>query len=142
MIGELAGMETGVGTPQAFQVAAANHASTDRVMSALRALHPDGVTFTPYQEGHFQGVRLHIEPHTDTNLTALGIYLLAGLDSGQHPDLFANSGTEKLEMFYKAYGSAVIRDQVTHGMPPARIVAGWNAGVSRFESARQPYLLY
>ena len=32
MIGELAGMETGVGTPQAFQIAAANHASVNGVL--------------------------------------------------------------------------------------------------------------
>jgi uncharacterized protein YbbC (DUF1343 family) len=142
MIGELAGMETGVGTPQAFQIAAANHASVERVLDVVRGLHADGVSFSPYVAGHFQGVRLHIEPHNDTNLTALGIYLLAGLDSGRHPDLFAVSGSEKLEMFFKAYGSGVIRDQITRGMSPSRIVAGWASGVSRFESQRQPYLLY
>ena len=142
MIGELAGMETGVGTPEAFEIAAANRASLDRVMDEMRILHPDGVSFSPYVEGRFEGVRLHIEPHTDTNLTALGIYLLAGLDSGLHPDLFAISGTEKLEMFFKAYGSGVIRDEVSHGMPPSRIVASWAGGVSRFESERAPFLLY
>jgi len=142
MIGELAGMETGVGTPQAFQIAAANHASLERVMHTMEAMHPDGVSFSPYLVGNFKGVRLHIEPHTDANLTALGIYLLAGLDSGMHPDLFAVSGTEKLEMFFKAYGSGIIRDQITRGMPPSRIVAGWAGGVSRFESERAPFLLY
>jgi uncharacterized protein YbbC (DUF1343 family) len=142
MIGELAGMETGVGTPEAFQIAAANHASVERVMDAMSSLHPDGVTFSPYREGHFEGVRLHIQPHTDTNLTALGIYLLAGLDAGMHPDLFAISGSEKLEMFFKAYGSGIIRDQLTRGMSPGRIVAGWSGGVARFESQRAPYLLY
>jgi uncharacterized protein YbbC (DUF1343 family) len=142
MIGELAGMETGVGTPQAFQIAAANHASVERVMRTMESMHPDGVSFSPYVQGHFEGVRLHIEPHADANLTALGIYLLAGLDSGMHPDLFAVSGTEKLEMFFKAYGSGAIRDQITRGMPPSRIVAGWAGGVSRFESERAPFLLY
>jgi len=142
MIGELAGMETGVGTPQAFQIAAANHASVRRVVDELQSLHSDGVTFSPYVAGHFQGVRLHIEPHADVNLTALGIYLLAGLDAGLRPDLFAVSGSEKLEMFFKAYGSGVIRDEMTRGMAPSRIVAGWAGGVSRFEAQRAPYLLY
>lgn len=142
MIGELAGMETGVGTPQAFQIAAANRSSAGRVLSEMQSLDPPGVTFAPYVAGRFQGVRLHIQPHTDANLTALGIYLLAGLDSGVRPDLFAMSGSEKLEMFFKAYGSGVIRDQITGGMPPSRIVASWAGGVSRFESQRAPYLLY
>jgi uncharacterized protein YbbC (DUF1343 family) len=142
MIGELAGMETGVGTAQAFQIAAANHGNAERVIEEMQSLRTPGVSFAPYSVGHFQGVRLHIEPHTDANLTALGIYLLAGLDEGMRPDLFAVSGNEKLEMFFKAYGSGVIRDQMTRGMSPSRIVAGWAAGVSRFESQRAPYLLY
>jgi uncharacterized protein YbbC (DUF1343 family) len=142
MIGELAGMETGVGTPHAFQVAAANHASVERVMREMEAMHPSGVSFEPYVEGGFQGVRLHIDPHADANLTALGIYLLAGLDADRRPDMFQESGGDKLEMFFKAYGSGVIRDQIERGMPPARIVAGWAGEVSRFEADRQPYLLY
>jgi uncharacterized protein YbbC (DUF1343 family) len=142
MIGELAGMETGVGTPEAFEIAAANHASLNRVMNELRAFPAPGVSYSPYMDGHFEGVRLHIESHTDANLTALGIYLLAGLDADRRPDLFEVSGGDKLEMFFKAYGSGVIRDEIERGMPPSRIVAGWAGGVSRFEAERAPYLLY
>ena len=142
MIGELAGMETGVGTPQAFQVAAAHGAYADLVLDQLRGYHPDGVTFSPYQNGEFGGVRVHISPRTETNLTGVGIHLLAALNHGRHPDLFSNSDTDKLEMFYKAYGSGVIRDQVARGMPASRIVAGWAGGVARFAAQREPYLLY
>jgi len=142
MIGELAGMETGVGSSAPFQVAAANHASVGRVLDEMRSLRPGGVSFSPYAEGSFEGVRLHIEPHADANLTALGIYLLAGLDGGRRPDLFSVSGGEKLEMFYKAYGSAGIREDITGGMSPSRIVESWAGGVSRFEAQRAPFLLY
>jgi len=142
MIGELAGMETGVGTPHAFQVAAAHYGSPQRVMREMEILDPPGVSFAPYEQGNFGGVRLSIEGHSDANLTALGVYILAGLDAGRRPDLFAESSGDKLEMFYKAYGSGVIRDQLERGMSPARIVAGWNGGVSRFEAERRPYLLY
>jgi uncharacterized protein YbbC (DUF1343 family) len=142
LIGELAGMDTGIGTDQPFQVAAANHASVDRVMRELRALRAPGVTFAPYVAGSFEGVRLHIEPHADANLTALGVYLLAGLDGGVGPDLFDESGGDKLEMFFKAYGSDAIRDQIARGVPPSRIVRGWAGEVSRFEMQRAPYLLY
>jgi uncharacterized protein YbbC (DUF1343 family) len=45
-------------------------------------------------------------------------------------------------MFYKSYGSSEIRDQIERGVPPWRIVGSWSGGVSRFESERQPYLLY
>jgi uncharacterized protein YbbC (DUF1343 family) len=142
MIGELAGMETGVGGPQPFQVAATHGADSDLVLRQLRDYQPDGVSFAPYQSGQFGGVRLHISPRTETNLTAIGIYLLAALNHSRHPDLFSNSDTDKLEMFFKSYGSGVIRDQISHGMSPARIVAGWTPGVSRFAAQRAPYLLY
>jgi uncharacterized protein YbbC (DUF1343 family) len=142
MIGELAGMETGVGTPQAFQIAAANHASLQRVMDEMESLHPAGVTFAPYVEGAFEGVRLHIQPHADANLTGLGIHLLAALDADRRPDLFEVSSGDKLQMFYKAYGSGVIRDQIERGMSPSRIVASWAGFDSHFDAARRPFLLY
>jgi uncharacterized protein YbbC (DUF1343 family) len=142
MIGELAGMETGVGTPEAFQIAAANRASADHVLDEMRALHPDGVGFAPYSEGRFGGVRLRIEPHNDANLTGLGIHLLCALNDGLRPDLFEISNGDKLQMFYKSYGSAEIRDQIARGEPPSRIIAGWAGGVSRFQAERRPYLLY
>jgi uncharacterized protein YbbC (DUF1343 family) len=142
MIGELAGMETGVGTPEAFEIAAAHNASYERVMDEMRYCRAPGVSFSPYIEGNFEGVRLHIQPHTDANLTALGIYLLAGLDAGRRPDLFELSNGDKLEMFFKSYGSDFIREEMERGVPPSRIVAGWAGGVSRFEAEREPYLLY
>jgi len=142
MIGELAGMETGVGSSHPFQVAAAHHASAYDVMRELEIIRPDGVSFAPYEEGHFEGVSLSINPRTDTNLTGLGIYLLAGLDAGRRPDLFEVSSGDKLEMFYKAYGSSGIREELERGISPRRIVAAWSAGVERFEAEREPYLLY
>jgi uncharacterized protein YbbC (DUF1343 family) len=142
MIGELAGMETGVGSSHPFQVAAANHASAERVLREMQSMRAPGVSYSPYAEGNFEGVTLHIEPHPDANLTALGVYLLAGLDADRHPDLFQVSNTDKIEMFYKCYGSADIRDQLERGVPPARIVAGWAGFDSHFAAARAPFLLY
>jgi len=142
MIGELAGMETGVGTEHAFQVAAANHTSVYTVMHAMDRMRPEGVSFEPYVEGHFEGVRLHIEPHPDANLTAIGIFLLAGMDAYRNPDIFEESSGDKLQMFYKSYGSSDIREEIERGVSPERIVSSWSGGVARFAWERQPYLLY
>jgi uncharacterized protein YbbC (DUF1343 family) len=142
MIGELAGMETGVGTPEAFEIAAANHASFERVMGEMERLRPEGVSFSPYIEGGFEGVRLRIAPHADANLSALGIYLLAGLDADRRRDLFQVSNGDKLEMFFKAYGSESIREEIERGEPPSRIVASWSGEDARFEVQRAPFLLY
>jgi uncharacterized protein YbbC (DUF1343 family) len=142
MIGELAGMETGVGTSEAFEIAAANRSSLDRVEDELRGVRGDGFAYSPYLDGGFEGVRLRLQPHTDVNLTGLGIYLLSGLDADRPRDLFDVSDGDKLEMFYKAYGSSSIRDEIARGVPPSRIIAGWRAEDARFALERMPYLLY
>ncbi len=141
MIGELAGFETGVGGATPFEIAATKFASAARVTRAMEELHTPGVTFTPYAQG-FQGVRLHIEPHNGTNLTALGIYLLQQLNAGASPDLFIRSRGDKLNLFFKSYGSASIQTEIENRTPVPRIVGSWNATLSRFEAERSPFLLY
>jgi uncharacterized protein YbbC (DUF1343 family) len=142
MIGELAGLETGVGTAAAFEIAAAKWASADRVTSALQAMHTPGVSFSPYAQGGFQGARLSIQPHNDANLCAIGIQLLASLNSTARPDMFMRSRGEKLELFFKSYGSTGIRDAIGNNTPVARIVGSWAPSLARFEAQRGPYLIY
>ncbi|MEA3189003.1 MAG: hypothetical protein QOD99_2833 [Chthoniobacter sp.] len=141
MIGELAGFETGVGGSTPFEIAGTKSADAGRVTRAMQELHTPGVTFSPYASG-FQGVRLRIEPHNDTNLTAVGIHLLSLFNAGTRPDLFARSRGEKLELFFKSYGSESIRSAIENGTPVSRIVAGWSAGVARFQAQRAPFLSY
>ena len=42
----------------------------------------------------------------------------------------------------KVYGSTGIRTQIEKGVSAAAIIASWEPFVSRFNEARQPYLLY
>ncbi len=142
LVGELAGLETGIGTPAAFEIAAAKTADAAGMTRNLRALHAAGVSFSPYTQGPFQGVRLDISPHNDSNLCAIGMHILAELNRTTRPNLFARSRGEKLELFYKAYGSASIREEMERGTPVAKIVASWNPSLARFEAARGPYLIY
>ncbi len=141
MIGELAGLETGVGSAEPFEIIGAKWLDARRFTSALRALHLSGVTFSEYARGGFQGSRLQIEPHTDADLCSLATYILALVNSEARPDLFARSPT-KLEMFYKVYGSRSIRSALEQQEPVARIVGSWGPSLSRFASQRTSYLLY
>ena len=58
------------------------------------------------------------------------------------PDLFAKSSGEKLDIFFKVYGSKDIRDLLSRGTPVQRIAQNWKPGVDKFRSERSPYLLY
>ena len=140
IVGELAGLDIGCGGPQPFELISTKWLDAGRFTAYMLSLNMPGVSFSEYSRGAFQGSRLRIEPHTQANLCALGVYMLAGLNHGGN--IFEKSRGDKLEMFYKCYGSESIRAQIEKGVPVSRIVAGWAPGITRFEAERKPYLLY
>ncbi len=142
MVGELNGAETGVGGRAPFEVIAANWVNAPDFTRYLRSLDLSGVIFTEFDHGHVHGSSMHISPSTPTNLTGLGIYMLAELNRASGSNLFRRSNHSKLDIFFKCYGSASIRSQVERGLSPARIVASWQSNVASFRTARAPYLLY
>lgn len=140
IVGELAGLDIGCGGPRPFELITSKRLDSRTFTSYLRSLDTPGVSFSAYSNGAFEGSRIFIEPRTKTNLCALGVYMLAGLN--RSGNIFAASRGDKLEMFYKCYGSESIRGQIERGVPVSRIVAGWAPGIERFENERKPYLLY
>jgi uncharacterized protein YbbC (DUF1343 family) len=142
MVGELNGAETGVGGRAPFEVIAANWVNAQDFTRYLRSLDLSGVIFTEFDHGHVHGSSMRISPHTQANLTGLGIYILAELDRASGSNLFRRSNHSKLDIFFKCYGSPLIRSQLERGLSPARIVASWQSNVASFRAARAPYLLY
>ena len=140
IIGELAGLDIGCGGPDPFELISAKWLDARRFTAYLRSLDMPGVGFSEYSNGAFQGARVRIDPRTTANLCALGIYMLAGLDRGRN--IFAESRGDKLQMFYKCYGSDSISAQIERGVPVGRIVSSWGPSIARFESERKPFLLY
>jgi uncharacterized protein YbbC (DUF1343 family) len=141
LVGELAGLEVGCGGPAPFEIIAAKWLRAGEFTNYLSSLNMPGVSFSPYSQGGFEGSRIHIDPHANADLCALGVYMLTGLyrNSG---NIFDKSRGEKLEMFYKCYGSQNIRTQIERGVSPSKIVAGWSAYLAQFAGERKPYLLY
>jgi uncharacterized protein YbbC (DUF1343 family) len=142
LVGSLGGFEGGVGGPTPFEIAAVRGASAEAFTADLRGLGIPGARFTPYSQGGWNGSRLSIDPHTEGNLCALAVYLIAECNRVSQPNLFARSPAAKLDIFYKCYGSKSIRTQVENRVPVPRIVSSWNPGISRFQAERGPYLLY
>jgi uncharacterized protein YbbC (DUF1343 family) len=142
MVGELNGAETGVGGRAPFEVIAANWVNAQEFTRYLRSLDLSGVIFTEFDHGHVHGSSMRILPDTQANLTGLGIYILAELNRASGSNLFRRSNRTKLDIFFKCYGSPLIRSQLERGLSPARIVASWQSNVASFRAARAPYLLY
>ncbi len=142
MVGELNGADTGVGGRAPFEVIAANWVNAQDFTRYLRSLDLSGVIFTEFDHGHVHGSSMRISPDTQANLTGLGIYILAELNCSSGSNLFHRSNHSKLDIFFKCYGSPLIRSQLERGLSPARIVASWQSNVASFRAVRAPYLLY
>jgi hypothetical protein len=100
------------------------------------------VQLTPCREGGFGGCRLSIDPHARGDLSFLALGLLSEMNRRANPDLFQISNNEKLDIFFKVYGSDSIRDQLRRKVPIQTIAQSWRPSLDRFKSDRTAYLFY
>ena len=142
IVGNLSGLDLGIGTDVPFERVAAGYLNADSFTAYLRAQDLPGVRFTAYRGSQGGGSSLHADGHAGANLTALNVYLAAGLYRAGGARLFAKAHADPDQLLYKIYGSRALEAQIAAGVAPERIVAGWTAGVERFRRERQPYLLY
>ena len=142
IVGSLAGLETGVGGATPFEVCAGKGVDPEAFARFVRNLGVDGVQASPCSMGGFGGCRLTLNPHGKGDFTFLALALLSEINRLSKPDLFAKSSTEKLDIFFKVYGSSTIRDQLRKGTSIQRLAQDWKAGVEKFRSERTGYLFY
>jgi uncharacterized protein YbbC (DUF1343 family) len=142
MIGELNGVETGVGGYAPFEMVSSRWLNAESFTSYLRSLSMPGIYFQPFHRGRNRGALIRIEPTSSANLTALGIYMLAELNRNSGGMVFRKSSRSQLDLFYKEYGSSSIRTQLEHGVSAASIVRSWERDVEQFRKDRASYLLY
>lgn len=142
LIGELAGLDVGCGTPAAFEIIAAKWLEPAKFTAKLDSLDLPGVRFEPWSNGTFHGSRLKIERHTPTDLCELAVHLIEHVNRPASPSLFDRSKGEKLDLFFKSYGSTSIRSAIESGASTPKIVKGWRGSLSHFRQARTPFLLY
>jgi len=142
LVGELSGPEIGIPGLRPFQSIAARWLEATSFTRYLRSLDTPGVEFRPYREGRAQGSSLTISPDARTNLTGLGIYMLAELNRQTRPDMFRRTSASKLDIFYKVCGGTFIQAQLREGKSPASIVASWRPNEDEFRRTRAKYLLY
>ena len=142
LVGELSGPESGIGGPRPFQSIAASWLDAAGFTRYLRSLDTPGVEFQPFRQGRHEGSSLTIAPNARTNLTGLGVYLLAEMNRQARPDLFRRTSASKLDIFYKVCGGTFIQAQVKAEQSPRQIIEGWQPNEQEFPRIRAQYLLY
>ncbi len=143
IVGSLSGINIGVGTPTPFQIVYAPNFPAEGVAAKINGLHAWGMTAEVVHNPRigWPGFVLHLNPKTDGNLCLLAVYLLR--EASRSSDLFEKSPSMALNLFYKVYGSAAIRDQIEdQHLAAGTIASAWQPSVNRFREARAPYLMY
>ncbi|MEO7931585.1 MAG: DUF1343 domain-containing protein [Chthoniobacterales bacterium] len=144
LIGELSPPELGINTSEPFEIMATSWMNGGSFASYLNSLDTPGVEFAPVSgfKG-CNGVRIRIAPHTTTDLCATSMFMLSYMNkTAGSRSIFARTGGEALDLFYKSCGGKTIRHQIEAGVSPQKIAAGWEPYLRRFRSERSAYLLY
>ncbi len=141
-------LSVGRGTAVAFQVLGAPWLEPGGVIAALG--HEPGVEISDTvvapqapSDGKYAGMvlpalRFQVIDRAAYDPTRLAVRLLAVI-SELHPDSFE---IRNVQYFDNRAGSAAIRDWLRGEPPRAEIWRLWDAGLSEFRRARQPYLIY
>jgi uncharacterized protein YbbC (DUF1343 family) len=141
LAGEVRGIETGCGGPGPFEVAASKWFRAPEFTAYLRSLNLPGVTFSEYNSNGFQGARIHIDPDSTADLSALGVHILAAAQQAAPHSIFSGPASN-FDIFYKCYGSDSIRTALEKHTPARKIIGSWAENNARFAAERKPYLLY
>lgn len=153
MLGEIGGVNIGVGYTLPFQCVATTNVNPHLLADALNRYHLRGVyfkpvTFKPYyaafKDQVVGGVQLYFTDPARAPLTAINFYALEALKQVAGRDLFAEAvkANKSFAMFDKVNGTDAMRRALQRGTSAAEIVAGWKTGEEKFRRERQPFLLY
>lgn len=153
MLGEIGGVNIGVGYTLPFQCIAAPGVNPHALAEALNHYQLPGVyfkpvTFKPYyaafKDQMVGGVQLYFTDPARAPLTPINFYALEALKTVAGRDLFAEAlkAGKSFAMFDKVNGTDASRLALQRGRSAAEIVATWKAGEEKFRQERKPFLLY
>ncbi|NOS71941.1 MAG: DUF1343 domain-containing protein [Verrucomicrobia bacterium] len=153
MLGEIGGVNIGIGYTLPFQCVAATNVNPHQLAEAMNAYNLPGVRFQPvtykpyysnFKDEIIGGVQLYFTDPAGAPLTAINYYALEALKKIASRDLFdeAVKANKKFEMFDKVNGTDATRRALQAGKSATEIVLSWKAGEEQFRNDRRKYLLY
>jgi len=132
------GIDIGIGTPAAFEYFTAPWLKPN--VYPYLASKCSGMGVYPYSTRCGRGVRFKVHPQSG-NLSAASLYLLAFSYRQTHGSIFTRAPHEKLNLFYKVYGTSKIREELAR-KSPEQIIASWTPFLNHFRGERRGFLLY
>jgi len=153
MLGEIGGVNIGIGYTLPFQCIAATNVNPHELAMKLNDYQLPGVRFQPvtfkpyyaaFKEQMVGGVQLYFTDPATAPLTAINFYALEALKSVAQRDLFAEAvkARKKFDMFDKVNGTDAMRLALQNGRRASDIVASWRTGEEQFRTDRKQFLLY
>ena len=142
ILGSAAAADVGIGTSNPFGCAGAAGVNAQAMYAFCSRLNAPGVSFAPYQNGSFGGVRLAIDPRCQTDLTALDVLMLGELNRLSGGRMINRMTSSQLSLFNKVCGSDTIYRTLKRGGSVNGIVSSWSNYTNAFRSQRQRSLLY
>lgn len=153
MLGEIGGVNIGIGYTLPFQCIAATNVNPHELAAKLNSYQLPGVRFQPvtfkpyyatFKDQMVGGVQLYFTDPATAPLTAINFYALEALKTVAGRDLFAEAlkAKKKFDMFDKVNGTEAMRLALQNGTSATDIIATWKTGEEKFRQERQPFLLY
>ncbi len=153
MLGEIGGVDIGIGSSRPFEYIAHDGIQADRLASWMQSQRLEGVAFRSRtvvsRRGSSKGrpipaIDIQFQDPARAPLTPINFYLLQGLKAVSGMDLFleAQKRGKNWSMFDKVNGSDATRLSLQAGDPVPRIVDSWRTGVRQFSERRKPWLIY
>jgi uncharacterized protein YbbC (DUF1343 family) len=140
LVGELCGVDVGIGTSDPFRYFLARHMDAPRLCAEISSRDPGRIAAAvrPLRGG--KAVFLTIDPKTKANLCELALGLVARANEcGQ---VLKRSKPSQVSLLCKEYGSGSIRAWLTHHGSSRALARKWESAVAAFRRERAPYLLY
>jgi uncharacterized protein YbbC (DUF1343 family) len=153
ILGEIGGVNTGVGYTLPFQTIAAPGIESHEFAKVLNAYKLPGVRFSPvtykpyyftFKDENVAGTQIYLTDPSRAPLMAINFYALEALRKLAGRDLFeeAIKANKSFGMFDKVNGTDATRKALQSGASAAEIVASWKATEDAFRKQRRKYLLY
>jgi uncharacterized protein YbbC (DUF1343 family) len=147
----LPALDYGSGTEWAFQLIGAPWLDADRLALAVVETGIPGLSLRPFRytaasglhNGRIlDGLRLHITDAAAFRPVRTCVALLSAITRLHGQSSLWNTEGARPDWFDKLMGTDAVRLGLQANAPVGDIVAAWDAGLSAFDHARRPHLLY
>jgi len=151
-LGELGGLNVGVGTPLPFEQIGAPGVDGVKLAAAMNALKLPGVqfraaTFTPkynaYQGQACQGIQIHIRDYSKVDPMQINFELMSVVPKvAPQLNLFRKRKGEEYDMFSASVGDTKLLSMLADSGDPHTQSERLKANIQSFLTRRQKYLIY